>query len=548
MKHEEAATTAPESALQRRLALPLSAPLLALLALAYILPGLIGHDPWKTEDAIGIGIVHQMLAHGQWLLPHVAGEAYLEDGPLFYWVAALLAKATTVFLPEHDGARLASAAMLAATLACTYGAGRILYDRSSAATSAVVLLGCLGLLVHSHEALAEMGLLAGHALAYFGMALLLRRAPLGGALLGLGLAAAFMSKGLPAAVVPATVALLLPFASRSWRTRRYASGLALAVLFAAALGGSWLALVETRAPGLAADVLAAQLSTMGWPSAPGSARLLQILAWATWPAWPIALWSLWEQRRRNYSPGTRMLIVAAIAALVVALAQRDLRDLSSFMLLVPLALLAGPGGGTLRRGAASALAWFGATSALLFGSFVWRGWFAMSTGWPAQLARNFAKLEPGHQPQFLWLPFAAALVLTLAWIALVLRTERSVYQGTTYWTAGLVIIWGLVMTLWLSWIDYGKSYRSVAQALQSALPAGARCIESRGLGLPQRAVFDYHAGIVTTRLESNRESRCPLLLIQGQPGRNDRIGPGWRLIWEGARPRDRERYRLYRRT
>jgi len=38
--------------------------LFALLLLAYLLPGLVGHDPWKTEDATGIGIVHQMLEHG----------------------------------------------------------------------------------------------------------------------------------------------------------------------------------------------------------------------------------------------------------------------------------------------------------------------------------------------------------------------------------------------------------------------------------------------------------------------------------------------------
>ena len=100
--------------------------LFATLVLAYLLPGLVGHDPWKTEDAIGIGIVHQMLEHGRWIVPYLAGEAYLEDGPFHYWVAALTAKLFGLVLTPHDGARLASGVMMAATLAFVHLAGRAL--------------------------------------------------------------------------------------------------------------------------------------------------------------------------------------------------------------------------------------------------------------------------------------------------------------------------------------------------------------------------------------------------------------------------------------
>jgi hypothetical protein len=103
------------------------------------------------------------------------------------------------------------------------------------------------------------------------------------------------------------------------------------------------------------------------------------------------------------------------------------------------------------------------------------------------------------------------------------------------------------MTLLLSWIDYGKTYRPVAQSLKKHIPAGTRCIESRGLGEPQRAVFDYHEGIVTQRLEVQAGGRCPLLLVQTRAGEPDGVGSGWKLLWEGSRPRDRERFRLYRR-
>jgi hypothetical protein len=117
----------------------------------------------------------------------------------------------------------------------------------------------------------------------------------------------------------------------------------------------------------------------------------------------------------------------------------------------------------------------------------------------------------------------------------------------SFWAAGITLLWGLATTLILSWVDYGKSYRTVAHALKKSIPAGTRCIESRGLGEAQRAVFDYHAEVVTQRLERGAGGRCSVLLVQAREGDSDNIGPEWKLLWEGRRPRDRERFRLYQR-
>jgi len=224
------------------------------------------------------------------------------------------------------------------------------------------------------------------------------------------------------------------------------------------------------------------------------------------------------------------------------------REVDSLPLLLPLALLAGAGVPLLLRGAASALAWFGAMTFCFFGGLVWLGWFAMMTGIPETIRRNFAKLEPGHVPQFQWFEFMVAAAFTLAWLFILIRSERSPFRSITFWAAGVALLWSLIMTLWIDWIDYGKTYRPVALALKRALPPGG-CIESRNLGEAQRAAFDYHAGVVTRRAEVHEHSRCPILLVQAQPDDEDRlVGTGWRRIWEGNRPRDRERYRLYVKT
>ena len=49
---------------------------------------LAGHDLWKTHDAIGLGIVHDMATSGSPLIPRVAGMPWLFDPPLYHWLAA----------------------------------------------------------------------------------------------------------------------------------------------------------------------------------------------------------------------------------------------------------------------------------------------------------------------------------------------------------------------------------------------------------------------------------------------------------------------------
>jgi 4-amino-4-deoxy-L-arabinose transferase-like glycosyltransferase len=536
-----------------RIALPLAPGLLALLLLAYLVPGLVAHDLWKTEDAIGIGIVHQMLEHGRWLVPHLAGEPYWEDGPLHYWIASLTAKAFGLIgLAEYDGARFASGLVMAAVFALVYLAGRELYGKLEAVGAVLVLVGSLGLIVHAHETMGEISMLAGQALAWYGIALARSRPRRAGWLLGLGLAVAALSKGVPAMVAPLAIALAAPLISSAWRQRQYLHALAHALLALALLYGGWLALAEHGMPGFLASWRAANAALFVVPPVTELSLWGPILAWATWPAWPIAVWTLWEARRRSYGSATRMLVFAVAASLAVLAVLADPHEIYAMPLLLPLSLLAGAGVPTLRRGAANGLAWFGVMCAAFFALLAWVAWFAMTTGFPDAIARNFTRLEPGHVQHFSWVAFTVALACTLSWGALIAKSERSApFRSVTFWAAGITLLWALATTLMLSWIDYGKSYRQVAFALRKHVPEGARCVESRGLGEAQRAIFDYRAEIVTRRIENGGDTDCPFLLVQTQfvTGRSDNIdiGPGWKFLWEGRRPRDRERYRLYQR-
>ena len=544
-----------------RIALPLARVPLLILVAVWLLPGLIGHDPWKNDDAIGIGIAHQFASHGDWLLPRLAGEHYFGDGPLFYWIAAAFGKLLGGLVPEHDAARLAGGACIALALAFLrlaanafnedrrrYGDSRA--DDSHGGDSVMLLfIGCTGLLLHAHEAINETALLAGLACVYYGAALVPTRPYAAGAALGCGLGAALLATGL-APVLPLFAALLAtPLFVADWRSR--SAALALACGLAALLPWLvvWPALLDARSPELfAAWWRQANLSLLAsGPSAAAAAGAFKTLAWFAFPAWPIALWALWLSRRKPASAGASVPLIALVTGLAIACSAGSRGELPLLPLLLPLALLGGQGLSDLRRGAANSLAWFGAMTFSLLGALIWLGYCALQTGFPPRIAANAARLEPGFVSHFAWLPLIAAGAITLAWIALVFRSARSPQRSVTFWAAGLAFFWALTMLLWLPWIDYGKSYRRVANSLQAALAGHPGCIASRGLGEAQRATFDYHAGIVTRRAETGARHDCPLLLLQDNAGRPE-PGPAgrWKKIWEGNRPGDRsEKFRLY---
>jgi hypothetical protein len=103
----------------------------------------------------------------------------------------------------------------------------------------------------------------------------------------------------------------------------------------------------------------------------------------------------------------------------------------------------------------------------------------------------------------------------------------------------------LAMTIWLPWLDRGKSYRGMVASLKHALPANYNCLAGSNVGSTQRAMLQYFGGIDTRHDASHT---CDLLLTQGSgmsgPSENKKE---WKKIWEGGRPSDKmERFRLYR--
>jgi 4-amino-4-deoxy-L-arabinose transferase-like glycosyltransferase len=526
-----------------------------LLAVMWLLPGLLGHDPWKPDEAQNFGVVYEMLQSGDWVVPTLAGEPYVRNPPLVHVTAGFLARLLGPVMPLHEGARLASGLYVALALLLVAAVARELIGDGNGWLAALALIGSIGLLLPSHLLVPDVAQLAGVALALYGFALALRRPVWGGLALGTGAGMAFLSKGLFGPVCLIFVAALLPALSARWRTRAYLMSAAIAVIVALPWLVIWPTLLLRRAPEVFQDWL--WVNNLGrmfggadsfWPpEAPG--YYLTILPWFAFPSLPLAAWAVWAHRGHLAEPHLLLPLLSAAVFLAV-LSVGAPREVLALPLLAPLAVLAALGVLRLGRSGSHAFWWF----SILFGSFLvlmaWFEWTALEVGFPDKRHQHWLKLQPGYEPHVDLFVVVLAVALTLFWIWLVRHLRRSPERPLIAWAGAIAVVWALAFTMFGEYADAGKSYRQMVQTIARTLPEGHECVSSYNLADPQRAMLHYFAGIRTYREEiPARARRCDVMLVQGSRAGIYVPGREWEQIWEGARRGDRrELYRLYRRV
>ncbi|HET7732002.1 MAG TPA: glycosyltransferase family 39 protein [Usitatibacter sp.] len=531
---------------------PLKTALFLLVCAAWLLPGLVGHDPWKVDEAVVFGMVTEMLRSGDWVDLRVAGEPYLQPAPLFVWTAALFAKALGGLLPLHDAARLAAGLHMAVTLAALALASEELMAERAVRLSVLLFIGCLGLLIRAHEMTPDLAGLSGVAIGLYGLALAMRRPVAGGVATGLGMGLAFLGDGpLPLAMLAATLAVL-PVAGAAWRRRSHAVTAAVALLCAAPLVAVWPLLLAQGAPAtfhLWGDALARWGQPFTRDDALQAGYFFRLLPWYAWPAWPLAAWSVYRARRTlAVRPALQLPLVAFLVFLVVLVFLGEAREINAMPLLLPLAILGVAEIDSLPRGAASALDWFGMTTFFLLAAVLWVGWVGAIAGRPDFAVAWLQREVPGFTYRFDFIAFALAALLTLIWLVVVARSLRSTRRALVNWSAGITMVWMLVMTLGVPLVDQARSYRGISSTIVGALPTDFRCVARRNVGDAQRALLDYFVNLATVRDDVPAASRCNALLVQATPGRVPQVGGEWEEAWRGSRPGDRhELFVLYRR-
>ncbi len=334
-----------------------------LLGIAYVVPGLIGHDPWKPNEAYSFGIIYHIWGGGDWVVPVLAGEPFMEKPPLFHISAAAMATLFSSWLPLHDAARLTSGIYVAATLVFVGLFARATWGAGHGLVAVTVFLGCLGLLVDSHLMYTDVALLTGFALSFYGLALSRTRPAWAGLALGTGVGIGFMSKGLIAPGMMGCVAVSLPALFGSWRTRDYARCLAIALVAAIPWLIIWPFALYQRSPELFMQWLWINnfgryfgFAHLGAESEPWYYTLT--LPWFAWPALPLALWSAWRLGPEGLKrPELQLPVLAPIVMLAVLGASASADTQYALPVLVPLSVLAAGAVNLLPRRVATAIDW-----------------------------------------------------------------------------------------------------------------------------------------------------------------------------------------------
>lgn len=550
------------------------------LGLLYILPGLFGRELWK-EDAASFGVMWTMAngALADWLAPNLAGLPMYEEGPLAFWLGAVCIKLFGWLIGDPMASRVSTMGIFVlGTMSVWYTAFHLGrrpdaqplrlafggqpepndYGRTLADTAALIYLGCLGLLLFSHETLAVT--LQGSLVAYF-LYRAVRYVELpsirNAALIGLALGLLALSRGwlTPLALI---LALLLCRRFLSMPAPRTLTHIGLATIAALLITLVWIVPAALLLP---AETMPVQTwlgwsgSQFGWPTWLALKSFLRVGIWFFWPAWPFAIWAIYAWRRQHHLLHIVLPLsfVGMLTAFILCDPQPENGDL--LKLLPPLAIMAAFGLPTMKRGAINAIDWFSVMVLTMVAGLLWMFWSAKFTDVPAQFAKNLLKLVPGFTPEFKWLSFLVAAAATVGWIFLVQwrisRQPAVLWRAVVLSSGGLILLWVLLMTLFLKELNYSKSYANVVRQVAAAIPAGTRCVDTN-VGAAQRASFAYYGAVPFSPPGSKA---CSVLLLQDSVKLRDEKekmlphGDGqWELVWEGRRMADRdERFRLYKR-
>lgn len=506
---------------------------LFLFCVAYVLPGLLGRGPWKTADISSFGYMAELARGGtSWLSPKLMGLPPEVDALLPYWLGAWAMQLAPAWITPDFAARIPFALLLTLSLIATWygiyylarnpeaqpvafafgGEARPTdYARAMADGGLLAFIACLGLAQLSHETTPALTQLCFAALFLYALAALPYRT-ISPAIAGvLGLTGLALSGAPSMAALLGGGAALIQLMDRSneqvaaRRTAIWAGGIAILTLLVALLA-AWLDLWRWRI----------DLPQANWTTWRNLGRLL---LWFTWPAWPLALWTLWRWRHqlvRGAMPSRHLALPLwfAVVAIGATLTTRS-ADRSLLLALPALAALAAFALPTLRRSVASLIDWF----TLLFFSgcavTIWVVWIAMQTGVPSQPAANVARLAPGFQHSFSFLPFLIALCATFAWAWLVKwrvgRHRAAIWKSLVLPAGGAALCWLLLMTLWLPLLDYARSYAPLVRRTLVIFQHQPRCVEIYGLSRSQIAAFQFHGNLALRPTGSG--NACSWLIV-----------------------------------
>ncbi|WP_071058548.1 hypothetical protein [Pelistega sp. MC2] len=546
--------------------------ILFFVMFTYILAGLFGRDPWKTDDVVGLATMLSALNEGHWLTAYIGTSPYPEIGPLTGMIGATFIK---LFTPLFDifvsaerahvyAARLPNFfyffGMLWGIWYGTYLLARRLeaqplplpfggepnprdYGRMIADVALLFTIATVGIIIKMHETSYFPLLMAIHALCFYGLVRLLDHPTQGFLVIGSMLTAAFLTRGI-LGILPLLIVVFLLFIGKIYHYK-LKFFLFLSLVLAILLSTIWLVStynIDSYWTTLWINEQVQVFSSSQWKN---FLRALRDLAWFLWPTWPFAFVALWNWRKWFDTAHIYIPFAFIFANLVLIIIANNAFEPEYGPLVIgftPLAAMAIP---TLKRSQINLLDWYSIMVITLSIVATWVGWIALYFGWPAQIHKNIMRLIVGFDTTINWIAVAAACIICILWYKTVKwrlgSNPQAMWRGITLAAAGATLAWMLLAVLWLPAIDYNRSYREVGQSLANALqnhvPENA-CINGANVGQGQQGAF-----YVFAQLSLTNQQYCPFLFVQTTVDslRNHTVAhqDTAKVIWQGKRRSER---------
>ncbi|MCP1660506.1 glycosyltransferase family 39 protein [Neisseria perflava] len=519
--------------------------LLLLMAFAWLWPGVFSHDLWNPAEPALFAAVDALRNGASPWVANVLGQPDFHISPVYLWVAAALQNLLSPWITDaYSATRCASVLFTVIGLTNCGFAGFNFLGRHHGRSVVLILIGCIGLLPMTHFLNTLSVDFAALGLLLNGFSLIHRRVIFASLLLGLGWALLSLSSGFALPLVLMALALLLPLHPQ-WRFKRYYIGLLAAFILAVPLMSVYpLALYHLQPADFSLWLNRYALGAFGglyhFQTAFHLPYYLKNLLWFALPAWPLAVWTL--TRTPLHSQRWSVLAVAWIVVVLALLAvtPRTFQDYLVW-LLPPMALLGAAQLDGLRRGAAAFINWFGIMTFGLCAAFLWVGFYAMNYGWPAKLAERAHYFSPYYVPETDIMPMIVAILFTPLWLWAITRKNIKGRQAVTNWAAGVTLVWALMMTLFLPWLDAAKSYAPVVRQMEAALPPELAQQLTDGTACISIASADRRAMLAWTeysRLKLHTDDTACRYRLTEQ-SKTSAAPPGWITLWQGARPRNK---------
>ncbi|MFM7482498.1 MAG: ArnT family glycosyltransferase [Candidatus Methylopumilus sp.] len=510
-----------------------------VLCLIWVFAGLFGHAPWKGYETQSISAIHAVL-NGHLLAPLAASEDTLTSPPLYYWTGAILGKLLTPLISLHDASRLINALWMGLTILMIGMTNRELWGIGFGRQAALVFIGSVGLIFNVHTLMPGIATLTGLTMGFYGLALSKRRPFRSAILLGVGLGLSFLSGGVVPLLSLILSALLLPICFEIWQTRRYGLVLALSLCMSLPFLLLWPILLWWQKP----EMFAAWINNFHLFQKQNYIFYIKNLSWFAWPALPLAIWGLWKFKYKIWSQAKFQLpIIFFVSTLIITASYAKTNQALLMPFLIPLSTIAAGSIETLRRGAASALNWFGIIlfSTLLF--LIWLGWSAMLTGYPQKTYERMQFLAQTNESHFNIFILIIAILLTAIWIFSMIKTRITNRSCTTNWSIGLTVCWALLMALWLPWINHKKDFSPLFLSMEKVIQ-DKTCLTTHNINDAQIDLIDYYLNIKVTR-EGDRSNCHYLLVYQSHKKDLPPMTENWKLVWSGKQPGDKNNYKLF---